>query len=69
MKKIFSVLLLLVVMFVLVVCDNIEGNGNDKNLVIIIGVVDVIINVGDEFDLMNNVKVEDIVDGNIIICI
>lgn len=65
MKKIFSVLLLLVAMFALVACDNTEGNGNDKNSATITGAADVTINVGDEFDPMNNVKAEDTVDGNI----
>lgn len=65
MKKIFSVLLLLVAMFALVACDNTEGNGNDKNSATITGAADVTINVGDEFDPMSNVKAEDTVDGNI----
>ncbi|WIF88750.2 extracellular solute-binding protein [Acholeplasma laidlawii] len=63
MKKIFSVLLLLVAMFALVACDNTEGN--DKNSATITGATDVTINIGDTFDPMSNVKAEDTVDGNI----
>lgn len=65
MKKILSVLLLLVAMFTLVACDNTEGNNNDKNTATIVGATDKTINVGDQFDPKTGVSASDTVDGDI----
>lgn len=65
MKKIFGVLLLFVMMFALVACDDTGNNGNDQNTAEIFGAGNITINVGDEFDPLDGVSAVDDVDGDI----
>lgn len=68
MKKIFSFLLLFVMLFTLAACGNggdSNGNGNEENTATIVGVSDKTINVGDAFDPMEGITANDTVDGDI----
>src|SRR5690554_7610297 len=68
MKKIFSFLLLFVMLFTLAACGNGgdgNGNGNEENTATIVGASDKTINVGDAFDPMEGITANDTVDGDI----